>query len=127
MSTSFETAVFIHVNKSGQVPDDALVSLTLNRGQCSELVADLAKKTDVSRYKPSLVLILQGIGGSGTFKSFTMRPRQHSQFDELPLMRDLLGLHDAFAARAEEGFADRCAGHCHLRPDLIHVVPMHTV
>src|SRR5262249_37512575 len=48
MSAPFETAVFIHVNKSGQVPDDALVSFTLNRWQFGKLVAHLGKKTDIS-------------------------------------------------------------------------------
>ena len=42
-------------------------------------------------------------------------------------MGSLFGLRDALTTGAEERFADRCAGDCQLRADLIHVILVHTV
>src|SRR5580693_7219023 len=67
------------------------------------------------------------IGRSSTFELFTMRTCQHGQFGKPSLMGSLLGLRDALTTGAEERFADRCAGDCQLRADLIHVIPVHTV
>src|ERR1700730_2230641 len=67
------------------------------------------------------------IGRSSSFELFTMRTCQHGQFGKPSLMGSLLGLRDALTAGAEERFADRCAGDCQLRADLIHVIRVHTV
>src|SRR5271169_1593477 len=47
MCSPFEAAVLIHVNESGQMPDDALMRFALHRRQCGKFVAELAKQIDI--------------------------------------------------------------------------------